>query len=273
MKIIAAILLSVSCASHVAAQSVVTIAEGSPKVLRGPTWYKVVQGVVLEDADIVTLGPKQQLQVETPSGTIVNMTGAATIVVSVAKTGALGFKMTTGFAKAVVKATPIRLDLPDFDVLAADGIVVAHAEPTELFVEVGGAKIVDAAGMVREAKRGEYWVKAGNVLGAKPLAPKAFVDALPRNYIDPLPTLATRIKSKPALVADHDITFEEAEPWLTGKDRAVFERRFVVRLRDPAFRRAVEPHVARYPMWDRILHPEKYAPKTDDSKATAKEAR
>ena len=105
------------------------------------------------------------------------------------------------------------------------------------------------------------------------VAPKPFVDALPRNYIDPLPSLASRIKSKPALAADHDITYEEAVPWLSGKDRAAFERRFVVRLRDPVFRRAVAPHAARYPMWDRILNPEKYAPKTDDKKATLKEAK
>jgi hypothetical protein len=142
-----------------------------------------------------------------------------------------------------------------------------------VFVEAGSARIVEAAGATRDARRGEYWTKSGSSLSSKPLAPKPFVDALPRNYIDPLPALASRIKSKPALVADHDITFAEAEPWLVGKDRAVFERRFAVRLRDPEFRRAVEPHVARYPMWDRILHPEKYAPKTDESKATAKEAR
>jgi len=41
----------------------------------------------------------------------------------------------------------------------------------------------------------------------------------------------------------------------------VFERRFASRLRDPAFRKAVEPNIARYPSWDRMLHPEKYAPK------------
>ena len=194
-------------------------------------------------------------------------------MVSVAKEGALALRMPMGFAKAAVKTPPVRLDLPDIDVIAADAIVVAHADPAEVFVEAGSAKVVDAVGMARDAKRGEYWSKSGNALASKPLAPKPFVDALPRNYIDPLPALASRIKSKPVLVADHDITFAEAEPWLTGKDRAVFERRFVARLRDPAFRRAVEPHVARYPMWDRILHPEKYAPKTEDSKATAKEAR
>jgi hypothetical protein len=67
--------------------------------------------------------------------------------------------------------------------------------------------------------------------------------------------LPARIKTKPALVADHDITYAEAEPWLAGRDRPVFEKRFATRLRDPAFRSAVLPNLARYPLWDRQLNP------------------
>jgi hypothetical protein len=274
VRAIAAFLLSVFWASCAGAQSaLVTLAEGAPKVLRGATFYKLVPGIALEDGDIVTVGPKQQLQLETGSGSIVNVTGEATVVVAVAKDGSLALRMPMGFAKAAVKMPPVRLDLPDFDVLAGEAIVVVRADPAELFVEAGSAKLVDAAGQARDAKRGEHWSKSGGALASKPLAPKPFVDALPRNYIDPLPALASRIKSKPPLAPDHDITFAEAEPWLVGKDRAAFEKRFAVRLRDPAFRKAVAPHVARYPMWDRILNPEKYAPKTDDGKATAKESR
>ena len=92
-------------------------------------------------------------------------------------------------------------------------------------------------------------------------APKAFVGAMPRHFVDPLPALAARTKAKPTLVADRDITYAEAEPWLAGRDRVVFEKRFAGRLRDPAFRKAAEPDLARHPAWDRIVHPEKYLPK------------
>jgi len=274
VKFIAALLTSLLAAAHAGAQpALVTLAEGAPKVLRGATFYKLVPGIALEDADIVTVGAKQQLQVETATGSIVNVTGDATIVVSLGKDGGLALTMPAGFAKVAAKMPPVRLRTPQVDVMAGDAIVVVHADPVEVFVEAGTARITDAAGTPRDAKRSEYWAKSGSTLASKPLAPKAFVDSLPRNYIDPLPALASRIKSKPALVADHDITFAEAEPWLAGKDRAVFEKRFVARLRDPVFRKAVAPTVARYPMWDRILNPEKYAPKTDESKATPKEAK
>ena len=274
MKFIAALLTSLLAAAHAGAQpALVTLAEGAPKVLRGATFYKLVPGIALEDADIVTVGATQQLQVETATGSIVNVTGDATIVVSLGKDGGLALTMPAGFAKVAAKMPPVRLRTPQVDVMAGDAIVVVHADPVEVFVEAGTARITDAAGTPRDAKRSEYWAKSGSTLASKPLAPKAFVDSLPRNYIDPLPALASRIKSKPALVADHDITFAEAEPWLAGKDRAVFEKRFVARLRDPVFRKAVAPTVARYAMWDRILNPEKYAPKTDESKATPKEAK
>ena len=273
VKAFPALVLSLLFAAPAAAQpAVVTLAEGTPKVLRGATWYKLVPGIALEDADIFTVGPKQQVQIETASGSIVNLTGESTIVVSLGKDGALALTTPAGFFKVAAKMPAVRLRLPQFEAAAGDAIVVGNAAGGELFVEAGTAKIADGTAAPREAKRGEYWVKSGAALASKPLAPKPFVDALPRNYIDPLPSLASRIKSKPVLAADHDVTYAEAEPWLAGKDRAAFEKRFVSRLKDPAFRKAVEPHVARYPSWDRILHPEKYMPKTDDNKATAKES-
>jgi hypothetical protein len=74
------------------------------------------------------------------------------------------------------------------------------------------------------------------------------------------------LKSKPAPVVDHEITYAEAEPWLAGRDRAAFEKRFASRLRDPVFRKAALPNLARYPAWDRMLNPEKYAPKDAPAK-------
>lgn len=44
-------------------------------------------------------------------------------------------------------------------------------------------------------------------------------------------------------------------PWSQG-----MTRRFRDRLKDAGFRAAVEPDIARYRDWDRIVHPEKYAP-------------
>jgi hypothetical protein len=122
--------LSVVCAAHAGAQpALVTLAEGTPKVLRGATWYKLVPGTALEEADIVTVGPKQQMQIETASGSIVNATGEATIVVTLAKDGALTLTLPAGFAKTAAKMPPVRLRTPQFDVIAGDAIVVRMPTP------------------------------------------------------------------------------------------------------------------------------------------------
>jgi hypothetical protein len=93
-------------------------------------------------------------------------------------------------------------------------------------------------------------------------APAAFVTAVPRHQIDALPALAAKYKSaKVQLVPGLEITYAEAEPWLSGPYRKLFVKRFQPRLKDPEFRAAVETRITRYPEWDRILHPEKYMPK------------
>jgi hypothetical protein len=153
-------------------------------------------------------------------------------------------------------------------VTIAAGALVARIEDARLdaFVEQGGARFatLTASGaeeVVRDAKADEFWSKSASgafVPSTRP--PKAFVDGLPRHFLDPLPGFAAKYKNRPQLASERDVSYAEARPWLAGRDRAVFERRFASRLSDPAFRRAVEPDVARYPSWDRRLHPEKYAP-------------
>lgn len=250
---------------------VVALVEGSARVLRGATWYRLAAGIRVEDGDIVDAQERAQVQVEAAGGTKLNLVGPGALhFVPAPRTGPLRVGFPGGWLKAAVKAPGLDLDMAAFDLAATDAIVVVHAQAAaaELFVESGGAKLVAAAprggeASVRDARRGEHWSQAaGAAFAMVPRAPKPFVDAMPRHFVDPLPSLGAKVAGRrPVLVVDREITYAEAEPWLAGRDRALFERRFASRLRDPAFRKAVEPHVARYPSWDRILHPEKYAPK------------
>lgn len=250
---------------------VVTLVEGGARVLRGATWYKLAAGVRVEEGDIVAAQERAQVQVEAAGGTAFNLVGPGALhFASAPRTGPLQVGFPGGWLKAAVRPPGVLLDMAAFDLTADEAIVVVHAQAAaaEIFVESGGAKLVDAAARggdanVRDARRGEHWTKsAGAAFASVPRAPRPFVEAMPRHFVDPLPALAAKATgSRPALVADHEITYAEAEPWLAGRDRALFEKRFAGRLRDPAFRKAVEPNVARYPSWDRILHPEKYAPK------------
>ena len=254
----------------------VTLVEGSARLLRGATWYKLVVGTRVEEADILDLSERAQAQVEFGAGSIVNLAGAGSmyIVPGKGKAAPILLVLPAGWFKAVAKPPGLQMRTASLEVAAPDAIVVMHAAKSaaEFFVEAGDARLVEvtasgADGPSREARRGEYFARGlSGAVTTVARAPKAFVDAMPRHFIDPLHVLAPRLKSPPPLAVDHEITFAEAEPWLAGRDRAVFERRFTSRLRDPAFRSAVMPNAARYPNWDRILNPEKYAPKKDETK-------
>ena len=259
-----------SAAAHAATEvGVVTLVDGSARVLRGATWYKLAPGVRVEEGDIVAASERAQVQVEFAAGTLANLGGGGALHVAPPEAKQPLLVLPLGWLKLAAKAPGVRVRTPTLDVAVADAIVVVHAQPAvvELFVESGGAKLIPppvpgSEGAARDAKRGEFWTKAAALppdVRASP--PKAFVDAMPRNYVDPLPVLAAKQKGKPELVVDHEIAYAEAQPWLAGRDRAAFERRFAVRLKDPAFRKAAEPDVARHPLWDRQLHPEKYAPR------------
>jgi hypothetical protein len=246
-----------------------TLVEGGARLLRGAVWYKLVPGVAAEDGDIVEAPERAQVQLEAGTGSKVNLVGPAMLYLVPGKGGPSVLGLRTGWLKVAARGTGVRVRTLPLDLVVAEGTLVVRAQgpAVELFVEGGGARLVELTaaggdGAARDAKRGEYWSKAtGGAFATVPRAPRAFVAAMPRHFVDPLPALAGRARAKPTLVVDHEITFAEAEPWLVGRDRAVFERRFAVRLRDPAFRKAADANIARYPAWDRMLHPEKYEPK------------
>jgi len=269
-----------SVGAHAAELGAVTLLEGSAKLLRGATWYKVVVGTRVEESDILDVAERGQAQVEFVGGGIANLVGPGTVYLAPAKgkEAPIPLVVPAGWLKVAAKPPGMQLRAGSFNVSITDAIVVLHVTKTvvEFFVEHGEGKLVEVAasgadGPNHELKRGEYWTRsATGAVSSVSRAPRIFVDQLPRHFIDQLHALAARLKSPPPLVVDHEINFGEAEPWLAGRDRAVFERRFTSRLRDPAFHSAVMPNAARYPTWDRILNPEKYEPKKTTDKVEPK---
>ena len=260
-----------SVAAHAATDvGMVTLVEGGTRLLRGTTWFKLVAGARVEDGDIIEAADRAQAQVEF-AGTAVNLAGPGSIYFNPApeKSGAMMLTVAGGWCKVAVVPPGLRLRAAPADVVVSDAVMVVRvaAPAAGWFIEAGSGKLIEATvtgadGPAHAVKRGEYWTRtASGVFTMAPRAAKAFVDDMPRHFTDALPSLAAKFKSKPQLVVEREITFTEAEPWLAGRDRARFERRFAGRLRDPTFRRAAEPNLARYPMWDRMLHPEKYEPK------------
>jgi hypothetical protein len=270
--------LPVPCA-YAADAGIVSIVEGPCRLLRDTTWYKLVPGARLREGDILVATGTGQIQVELFTGGAFNVGAPGTLFAVYAPmtgdklTGPVELALTEGWLKLSANAPPagFRVQLDPASIEAIEAVVVMRATPgaMELFVESGTAKVADSgAGKGKipagtELKGGDYAAQSTErPLRIERRAPAAFVTAVPRQMIDALPALAGKYKAaKVQLAPGLEITYAEAEPWLSGPYRRMFLKRFQPRLKDREFRAAVEARIARYPEWDRILHPEKYLPK------------
>ncbi|TMH69943.1 MAG: hypothetical protein E6H48_00360 [Betaproteobacteria bacterium] len=267
-------LLILALPAFAADVGVVTIAEGSARVLRGTVWYMLAAGAPFQEGDLIDAGERTQVQVELASGGTLNVVGpAALFAVSIPlrndkQEAPMEFALDKGWLKLVSPAgAGMRVRTPSAMVAVADATIVTRQEGKlfELFVESGSARVAETTragrdGAVHDAKSGDYWSReADKPFVTEKRAPAKFVAAMPRHLIDRLANLAARFKGKRTpLAVDREITLAEADPWLTGPYRRAFARRLGGRLADPAFRKAVEANIAAYPDFDRILHPEKF---------------
>jgi len=148
-------------------------------------------------------------------------------------------------------------------IATSEAVAVVHAgDGFEAFVETGAVRLSDVGKIELtggEIKAGGFASRsAGKPLTTERRPPATFVAALPRDFMDPLPVRAARFAStKVDPVADHEATFAEAQPWLTGPYRASFLKRFQARLDDPAFRDAMASSGKAPPEWSATTAPPK----------------
>jgi hypothetical protein len=175
------------------------------------------------------------------------------------------FQLTRGWLKFVTKAPGprVRVRTGLGTITASDATVVVHAgDGFEAFVETGTARLSEVGKIELtggEIKGGGFASRAtGKSLETERRPPAPFVAALPRDFMDPLPLRAARFASAHVdPVADHEATFAEAQPWLTGPYRAGFLKRFQSRLDEPAFRDAMATSGKVPPEWSAAAPPPK----------------
>jgi len=265
----------------VADAGIVTILEGPARVLRGPTWYRLALGGRVQDGDLVDLSGRAQVQVETGGGLLVNLSGPASLYLASIPSGTGGsarpadLYVAGGWLKVAARGQPggLRLHTALGAIALTDAIVVLEATPGSdvLFLESGTAQLIEAqrgGGPSRDAKAGEFWSHAaGRPFALAPRPPPAFLEKMPRHFMDPLPTRAAKLRDTRAeLAPDRDVLYGEVKTWLAGPYRKAFLQGLRPRLADAAFRGAVEPDLRSYPEWDHVLHPERYLPKKETEK-------
>jgi len=244
--------------------SVVTVLDGGARMLRGSTWFKLAEGARVQDGDIIEAAERTQVQVELATGDSLNIVGQAWLYVARAPRDAkqaAEFYMPEGWIKLAAKppSSPLRLrtSLGTIDAGSAIAVVRAAANSLDLFVESGTARVSGTDSAPRDVHGGDFASRtADRALSVSGGAPQAFVAAMPRHFMDTLPSRADRYgASRLELAVDRPISFAEAEPWLNSPYRAAFIKRLQPRLADPAFRTAVMANVQAYPEWSSVLVP------------------
>ena len=138
-----------------------------------------------------------------------------------------------------------------------------------VFVEAGAAQVEEPAakgpGQTRSLKGGTFYSRRQDQAGVLAQRPAAgFISALPRVFLDPLPSRFERFKNRETQPRRMDeVAYADVEDWLQApRDiRRPLLKRFRPRARDAAFRADLVKNLSHHPEWDPILFPEKYRPR------------
>jgi len=265
---------TLSCGADV---GVVTILDGNARVLRGVSWYKLIEGARMQDGDVIDAADHAQVQIELSAGPVVSFVGSTELFTAAAgsregkQATPTELYLTHGWLKLVVKpgGSALRVRSPSGTVSTGDGVAVIHAdaETLEAFVERGNVKLIEPSktageGAAHDLKGGDFAIRASDrPFASAGAAPQAFVAAMPRQFRDPLPSRAQLYQvSHVQLVVDRPISYAEAEPWLNGPYRHAFLKRLQPRLTDPEFRTSASAKGQAYPEWHSVLVPEENPP-------------
>jgi hypothetical protein len=274
----------------------VTLLEGSLRLLRGTGVLKGAEGVSLRQGDILENADKGIVQLEFVGGTVVVLGPSSRLYIlrhpagrvsGAAGADAAGTQLVLlrGWLKGESKsdAGSYRYYTTFLAATTVSGTVLIHSHETgaDVFVESGSATIAEVSpdGGTRlpgTAKAGQFFSRqTGKTVSTASRPAQAFIDGMPPAFRDTLPSRLARFAGKsvePKM--DHQVSYAEVEPWLTMPStwrRGLIDR-FEPRLRDAEFRRQMELHVAEFPEWDVILHPEKKKPDSPPPAAPSSES-
>jgi hypothetical protein len=260
-----------------------TFVEGSLRLIRGTGVLHGAEGMRLRQGDILETSDKGFVQLEFAGGTVVALGPSSRLYIlrhggggaaGKAGTSAAEFVLLAGWLKAESNASTgtYRYQSPLLSASVGTGsTVVIHSSEgeCEVFVESGSAAIgqVSPDGNSRQAaaaKAGQFFSRrTGKDLTSVSRPNAAFRDAMPAAFRDTLPSRLAHFAGKAVEPkTDHQVSYAEIQAWLTmpASWRRGFVDRFAPRLKDPEFRKQLEAHLAQYPEWDPVLHPEKHPP-------------
>jgi hypothetical protein len=256
-----------------------TMMDGSVRVIRGVNVMKGVEGMRLRQGDILESSEAGFAQLEFTGGAVIALGPASRLYIlrhngdKAAGNNTAELVLLSGWLKgeSATGAGSYRYETPTLAASTTAGTVLMHAtqDESEVFLESGTAMIAEVRedGNARQpapAKSGQFFTRhSGKNIATATRPNPAFVQAMPTPFRDTLPSRLAHFAGKsiePKI--DHAVSYAEVEPYLRMPVawRRGLADRFTPRLKDPEFRKQIEAHVAQYPEWDKILHPEPKEP-------------
>jgi len=246
-----------------AAGGVVSFAEGEPfTIVRRDTLMSGATGVALTAGDFLETGPTAFFVVQEPEGTLIGV-GPSTAVYLVERAEIATLFVIKGWVKADVKAAPMRIMASRLGTQGHQAVMVLSSDErsSAVFNEQGSTTIVvpDTAPTpfsTESASNHFFQREDRSDVVSQPSPSAEFVDKMPLAFRDSLPAYPKLPEPVPPRGL-RAVTYPDVEALLTipSKWRGGFIGRFRGRLKDPAFFKAMDAHLALFPEWKPILHP------------------
>jgi hypothetical protein len=258
-------LLSGAAAGPSDALGTLTILDGEAVLLRGANRFALAEGVRIRAADIVQSGPGGRLlRFELDDGSTVALGPDTQAQFFPDLRPKAVLYLLQGWAKfSAAKAAPMAMSTPGFSRAQFDHELVVQVLPDgfSLFVEGGDLALEGMAsgGKTISLKAGEWMHQgAGGKPERSPQLPGTFVTAMPRPFMDKLPSLAARFASQetvPKRVSA--ISYADLQGWLHAESRLVKANlpRWKPLAQTPEFRHSLEAGLATHPEWAPLLVP------------------
>lgn len=251
----------------VAADSVatVTLMEGDAALVRGAVRYALAEGVALQSGDIIEVAHNSLAQVEYFDGAALALgarTRLLTVSASRGKAAHAEYYVIEGALKltGVKPGARLRFATPLFTVHPVEGAVVLVVSAGEgaVFAESGETRV--AAGSARlHLKNGDFCTRRNGQRASVALLPsKAFVAALPANFLDPLPSRMALYKDRAVEPRRlQEVSYAGVEAWLKAPPtiRRPLVARFEPLASDAIFRASLIANLKFHPEWGPVLYP------------------
>jgi hypothetical protein len=264
---LAALLAGCALAAGAAPRApLVTMLDGEATLLRDGGRFALAEGVRLQAGDLLATGPQTRLlRVEYPGGPAVAFGPAsrAMLTPDLGDDMRGGVYLLSGWVKLAAPAGvsgALRSRVADTDTTGGNLILALQPDAAQAFAETGPSRVQPRApGVPAQA------LKAGEMLtlpaGAPPVLSKgaspAFVHAMPRAFMDSLPSRLAKFSTDAPPRRLGDMSYADAQPWIDAEPslRRVFAQRWRRLAAEPQFRSGLVAGLKAHPEWTPILYP------------------